>query len=57
MGASMLLPRWFDDARFGRYQAHVVLLCFIVTLFDGFDTQAIAFAGPALAQALAFRKP
>lgn len=52
MGASMLLPRWFDDARFGRYQAHVVLLCFIVTLFDGFDTQAIAFAGPALAQAL-----
>ncbi|HCO44634.1 MAG TPA: 4-hydroxybenzoate transporter [Gammaproteobacteria bacterium] len=52
MGAGVLLPRWFDDARFGRYQVHVVLLCFIVTLFDGFDTQAIAFAGPALAQAL-----
>ena len=30
----------------------MVLLCFVVTLFDGFDTQAIAFAGPAVAQAL-----
>lgn len=52
MGAGVRLPQWFDDARFGRYQVQVVLLCFLVTLFDGFDTQAIAFAGPALAQAL-----
>lgn len=46
------LPHWFDRARFGAYQVRVVLLCFLVTTFDGFDTQAIAFAGPALAQAL-----
>lgn len=50
--AVVQLPQWFDGARFGRYQVQVVLLCFLVTLFDGFDTQAIAFAGPALAQAL-----
>jgi len=45
------LPVWFDQTRFGAYQFRVVLLCFIVTAFDGFDTQAIAFTGPALAQA------
>lgn len=52
MGAGVQLPQWFDGARFGGYQVQVVLLCFMVTLFDGFDTQVIAFAGPALAQAL-----
>jgi AAHS family 4-hydroxybenzoate transporter-like MFS transporter len=46
------LPQWFDTVRFGGHQLRVVLLCFLVTTFDGFDTQAIAFAGPALAQAL-----
>nr|ART38916.1 H180 [uncultured bacterium] len=51
-GARHGLPQWFDQARFGAYQVRVVLLCFLVTTFDGFDTQAIAFTGPALAQAL-----
>ncbi|GAB4355399.1 MAG: aromatic acid/H+ symport family MFS transporter [Immundisolibacter sp.] len=46
------LPQWFDTTRFGGYQVQVVVLCFVVTLFDGFDTQAIAFAGPALSQAM-----
>lgn len=50
--AQLGLPQWFDQAPFGAYQVRVVLLCFLVTTFDGFDTQAIAFTGPALAQAL-----
>ena len=52
VGARVDLPQWFDQARFGAYQVRVVVLCFLVTTFDGFDTQAIAFTGPALAQAL-----
>jgi AAHS family 4-hydroxybenzoate transporter-like MFS transporter len=51
-GVRVDLPQWFDQARFGAYQLRVVVLCFLVTTFDGFDTQAIAFTGPALAQAL-----
>lgn len=52
VGARLDLPQWFDQIRFGGYQIRTVLLCFLVTTFDGFDTQAIAFAGPALADAL-----
>ena len=51
-GPRLDLPQWLDQVRFGAYQARVVLLCFLVTTFDGFDTQAIAFTAPALAQAL-----
>ncbi len=43
------LTDWIDNAGFGGYQTLVVLLCFLVTMFDGFDTQAIAFTGPAVA--------
>jgi AAHS family 4-hydroxybenzoate transporter-like MFS transporter len=46
------LPQWLDQVRFGAYQVRVVVLCFLVTTLDGFDTQAIAFTGPALAEAL-----
>ncbi len=28
----------------------VVALCFLIALLDGFDTQSIAFIGPAIAQ-------
>ncbi|MDF1817955.1 MAG: MFS transporter [Immundisolibacteraceae bacterium] len=43
------LTDWIDNAGFGGYQTLVVALCFLVTMFDGFDTQAIAFTGPAVA--------
>lgn len=33
-----------------RYQILVFALCFTLILIDGFDTQAVAFAGPALRQ-------
>ncbi|RLA09582.1 MAG: 4-hydroxybenzoate transporter [Gammaproteobacteria bacterium] len=45
----VMLTEWIDNAGFGGYQAFVVFLCFLVTVFDGFDTQAIAFTGPAIA--------
>jgi len=30
------------------FQWRVIILCFIIALFDGFDTQAVAFTAPAL---------
>ncbi|MEC9341741.1 MAG: MFS transporter [Pseudomonadota bacterium] len=44
----VVLTQWLDGNRFSPYQAFVVLLGFLVTTFDGFDTQAIAFSGPAI---------
>ena len=36
------------DQKMSSYQWMVILLCFTIALFDGFDTQAIAFTAPAL---------
>ena len=36
------------DQRISRYEWMVILLCFAIALFDGFDTQAVAFTAPAL---------
>lgn len=40
-----------DSASLSRFQWQTFFLCFCVALFDGFDTQAIAFTGPAIASA------
>lgn len=45
------VPQWIDAGRVGAFQVRVVLLGIVITTFDGFDTQAIAFTGPAIAQA------
>ena len=37
--------------RFGAFQMRIVLLCGLVQFLDGFDTQALAFAAPALREA------
>jgi MFS transporter, AAHS family, 4-hydroxybenzoate transporter len=34
--------------RFGAFQIAIVMLCGMVQFLDGFDTQALAYAGPAL---------
>lgn len=39
------------DQRFSPYQWFIILLCFLIALFDGFDTQAVAFTGPAIIDA------
>lgn len=40
-----------DDRPVSGLQMRVFLLCFLVALLDGFDTQAIAYTGPAIAKA------
>lgn len=36
------------DQGISKYQWMVIALCFLIALFDGFDTQAVAFTAPAL---------
>lgn len=42
------IPTLIDKERLSAFQWRVLLLCFVIALFDGFDTQAIAFTGPAI---------
>ncbi|QIL80683.1 MFS transporter [Diaphorobacter sp. HDW4A] len=42
------IPTLIDNERLGAFQWRVLALCFVIALFDGFDTQAIAFTGPAI---------
>lgn len=46
--AQWAIPSLIDSERLGAFQWRVLALCFIIALFDGFDTQAIAFTGPAI---------
>lgn len=39
-----------ERARFGRYQLLVTVLCALVAMLDGFDTQAIAYVAPVIAE-------
>ena len=45
------IPSLIDRERLGAFQWRVMVLCFVIALFDGFDTQAIAFTGPAILSA------
>ena len=42
-----------DERPLSGLQMRVFFLCFLVALLDGFDTQAIAYTGPAIAKAFA----
>ncbi|MGF6213317.1 MFS transporter [Comamonas sp. 4034] len=46
--AEHAIPSLIDNERLGAFQWRVLALCFVIALFDGFDTQAIAFTGPAI---------
>ncbi|WP_313295633.1 MFS transporter [Diaphorobacter sp.] len=46
--AQMTIPSLIDNEKLGAFQWRVLVLCFVIALFDGFDTQAIAFTGPAI---------
>jgi len=48
MSTTWSLSDTLDQAPLSRYQVLVFSLCFLVAMFDGFDTQAIAYTGPAL---------
>ncbi|PVX61177.1 MFS transporter [Paraburkholderia unamae] len=42
------IPALIDRERLGAFQWRVLALCVLIALLDGFDTQAIAFTGPAI---------
>src|SRR6185437_34142 len=42
------IPALIDRERLGAFQCGVLALCVLIALLDGFDTQAIAFTGPAI---------
>lgn len=46
--SSTSIPSLIDNEPLGAFQWRVLALCFVIALFDGFDTQAIAFTGPAI---------
>jgi AAHS family 4-hydroxybenzoate transporter-like MFS transporter len=39
-----------ERARFGRFQFAITALCALIALLDGFDTQAIAYVAPVIAE-------
>src|SRR5580692_12593759 len=45
-----------ESQRPGPILLRLVLVCWLITFFDGFDTNAIAFAAPYLAKAYSFDK-
>lgn len=44
------LPGFIDERRLGGFQLRTVLLCGVVMLLDGFDTQAINYMAPAITE-------
>ncbi|CAN0626085.1 Major facilitator superfamily MFS_1 [Burkholderia multivorans] len=51
MSKALDIASLIDREAVGFHQWLVFLLCFATTLFDGFDTQAIAYTGPAIISA------
>jgi MFS transporter, AAHS family, 4-hydroxybenzoate transporter len=41
-----------DRLPLGAYRIGIVVICFLIVLMDGFDTQAIGFAAPAISSSL-----
>lgn len=51
MPPSISISELLDRTRLSAFQWRVFVLCFLVAILDGFDTQAIAFTGPSITQA------
>jgi len=49
-GVPVDVAEFIDATRFGRVHAMVTALCAFVALLDGYDTLAIAYAAPAIAE-------
>jgi AAHS family 4-hydroxybenzoate transporter-like MFS transporter len=52
---SVDVRQFVDEAPFSLYQKLLLGLCFITTFVDGFDTQAVAVAGPMLRTEMALQ--
>ncbi|KAB2962248.1 MFS transporter [Zoogloea sp.] len=51
MSTDISIPGLIDDTPLGAYHWRLFGLLFVIALFDGFDTQAIAYTAPAITQA------
>jgi AAHS family 4-hydroxybenzoate transporter-like MFS transporter len=51
------VPALIDRQPIGRFQIHMVVLCFAVLVVDGYDALAIGNVGPVVAQALHIPRP
>lgn len=51
MSNALSIPRMIDSESLRAYQWRIFVMLFLVAIFDGFDTQAIAYTGPAITQA------
>lgn len=49
IGRTVDVTSIMDRARVGEFHLRVLLLCVLVAMLDGFDTQAIAFVAPVMA--------
>ena len=45
------ITRFIDERKMSGFNAKVVIFCFFIMLFDGYDIGAVAFAGPSLVKA------
>jgi MFS transporter, AAHS family, 4-hydroxybenzoate transporter len=45
------VTRFIDERRMNRFNAKIVIFCFFIILFDGYDIGALAYAGPSLVKA------
>ena len=48
MGNKVNVAELIGSQRFGAFQLRIVILCGMIQFLDGFDTQAMGYAGPAL---------
>src|SRR5258706_15560804 len=44
------VQQFIDERRFSPYQGFILVLCFLIVATGGFDTAAIGFVPPSLAQ-------
>ena len=49
--------RLIDESPLSSFQMRILGICFLLSMIEGFDTQAIAFVGPALAKQWALTPP
>jgi AAHS family 4-hydroxybenzoate transporter-like MFS transporter len=46
------ISKVINEAKISSFQIRVLLLCFSISLLDGFDTQSIAFVAPAISSSI-----
>jgi AAHS family 4-hydroxybenzoate transporter-like MFS transporter len=51
MAEVMDIGRFIDERKMNRFNAKIVIFCFFIILFDGYDIAAVGYAGPSLVKA------